>query len=158
MALTRPGSTMSPGTSDRSSGKGGNVQKREKKLLSVAGIVLGGTLLLSGCGNSTHVVSGATSAPTETSATSGSATTGVAGLGDSGAKSGSSKSTSVTSKKASSPTKSSAGGSPGSGSSGSQPPSSVNQQTLNGFDAQLGALGQNLSQAISGVNDTQGDS
>jgi hypothetical protein len=38
------------------------------------------------------------------------------------------------------------------------PTSPVNQQTLSAFEAQLGALGQSLSQAVSGVDKTQGDS
>lgn len=106
--------------------------ERRQKLLSVAGVVFGGALLLSACGNASHVVSDASSGTTPTSMTTGATT-------------------SVTSKKASSkPT--------GSSSARGDSPSPVSQQTLNGLDSQLEALSQSLSQAVGSVDNTQGDS
>jgi hypothetical protein len=147
--------------------KGGNLLKRTSWLQPVAAVVLG-ALLLGACGSSSHVVSGVPSGPSGTTLTSTPHASGDAGTASHGPSNSSGKSTAVNSKKqnpvaSGSTTPATVGstgsrGSSGSGSSGSQPTSPVNQQTLNAFDAQLGALGQSLSQAVSGVTNTQADS
>jgi hypothetical protein len=110
------------------------VLERGRKLFSVAGVVFGGALLLGACGNSSHVVSDATSGTTPTSVTIA-ATTPRATRNPA-------KSTSPDSKKTGSKSTASA----------------VSQQTLTGLDSQLGALFQSLSQAVGSVDNTQGDS
>jgi len=147
---------------------------RSRRLLPVAGAVVGGALLLGACGTSSHVVSDVASGSPRTSLTSTPHASGDEAAANHGTKSSSAKSTSTTVKgrnpvtggSTAPPTSGSSGsGSSGTsrnsgtpGSSGSQPNSPVNQQMLNALDAQLGALGQSLSQAVSDVNNTQGDS
>jgi hypothetical protein len=127
------------------------VLNRASRVFAVAAVVLGGALLLGACGTSPHVVSGATSSLRGTSST----TTSQTSVGP-----GTSVSPGSTSPGSTSPGSTSPGStSPGStGSTGQAPTSPVNQQTLSAFEAQLGALGQSLSQAVSGVDNTQGDS
>jgi hypothetical protein len=132
------------------------VLNRASRVFAVAAVVLGGALLLGACGTSPHVVSGATSSLRGTSST----TTSQTSVGPGTSVSPGSTSPGSTSPGSTSPGSTSPGStSPGStGSTGQAPTSPVNQQTLSAFEAQLGALGQSLSQAVSGVDNTQGDS
>lgn len=126
---------------------------RGTRVLSVAAVVLGGALLLGACGNSSHIASGPLSGLPGTSATSTSQTNGGEGARSTGTTISGHKSTAATSG-----TSGTSGSSQSTGSSGQEPTFPVNQQTLSAFEAQLGALGQSLSQAVSGVDNTQGDS
>jgi hypothetical protein len=120
------------------------VLNRASRVHPVAAVILGGavlvgSLLLGACDNSSRGASGTASSLSGTATTTSRTSTGE-GLGSTRTTTIGHKSAEATSKTAQAPT------------------SPVNQQTLSAFEAQLGALGQSLSQAVSGVDKTQGDS